>query len=117
MINFDNYTNENKTKHNKKWPYIPDHPYRILIIGGSGSGKTNLLLNLIEDQPDIDKIYLSAKDPYEANYQCLIKIHKKVGISHHDVEYSELTLSIQTICTMFTKILTNTIQIHKIKHQ
>ena len=41
---------------NKNWPYIPDHPYRILIIGGSGSGKTNLLLNLIENQPDIDKI-------------------------------------------------------------
>ena len=46
MINFDNYVNENKTKYNKNWPYIPDHPYRILIIGGLGSGKTNLLLNL-----------------------------------------------------------------------
>ena len=46
MINFDNYVNENKTKNNKNWPYIPDHPYRILIIGGLGSGKTNLLLNL-----------------------------------------------------------------------
>ena len=57
MINFDNYVNENKTKHNKNWPYIPDHPYRILIIGGSRSGKTNALLNLIENQPDIDKIY------------------------------------------------------------
>ena len=45
MINFDNYVNENKTKHNKNWPYIPDHPYRILIIGGSGSGKINLLFN------------------------------------------------------------------------
>ena len=33
MINFDNYVNESKTKHNKNWPYIPDHPYRILIIG------------------------------------------------------------------------------------
>ena len=43
---------------NKKWPYIPDHPYRILIIEGSGSGKTNLILNLIENQTDIDKIYL-----------------------------------------------------------
>ena len=52
MINFNNYVNENKTKHNKNWPYIPDHPYRILIIGGSGSGKRNLLLNLIENQPD-----------------------------------------------------------------
>ena len=40
---------------------IPDHPYIILIIGGSGSGKTNALLNLINNQPDIDKIYLYAK--------------------------------------------------------
>ena len=64
--------NENKAIHNKNWLYVLDHPYRILIIGGSGSGKTNLLLNLIENQPDIDKIYLYAKDPYEAKYQYLI---------------------------------------------
>ena len=81
MINFDNYVNENKTKHNKKWPYIPDHPYRILIIGGSGSWKTDLLLNLIENQPDIDKMYLYAKDPYEAKYQYLINKREVVGIS------------------------------------
>ena len=62
MINFDDYTNENTIEHNSKWPYIPDHPYRILIIGGSGSGKSNVLLNLINNQPDI---YLYAKDPYE----------------------------------------------------
>ena len=49
-------------------PYIPDHPYRILMIGGSGSGKTNLLLNLKENHPDIDKIYLYAKVPYESKY-------------------------------------------------
>ena len=93
MINFDNYTNENKTKHNKNWPYIPDHPYRILIIGGSGSGKTNLLLNLIENQPDIDKIYLYAKDPYESKYQYLINKREGVGINHFNnpkafIEYS-----------------------------
>ena len=58
MINFDDIVNENKTVHKKNWPYIPDHPYQILITGGSGSGKTNALLNLIENQPDIDKIYL-----------------------------------------------------------
>ena len=58
MINFHDYTNENKINHNLNRPYIPDHPYRILIIGGSGSGNTNTLLNLIEKQPDIDKIYL-----------------------------------------------------------
>ena len=72
MINFDDYVNENKTKHNSKWPYIPDHPYRILIIGGSGSGKTNALLNLISNHPDIDKIYLYAKDPYENKCKILI---------------------------------------------
>ena len=93
MINFDNYTNENKTKHNKNWPYIPDNPYRILIIGGSGSGKINLLLNLIENQPDIDKIYLYAKDPYEAKYQYLINKREGVAIDHFNdpkafIEYS-----------------------------
>ena len=85
VINFDNYVSENKTKHNKNWSYAPDKPYRTLIIGGSGSGKTNLLLNLIEDQPDIDKIYLYAKDPYEVEYQYLIKIREKVGISHQSL--------------------------------
>ena len=42
MINFDDITNENKIEHNSKWPYIPEHPYRMLIIGGSGSGKNAL---------------------------------------------------------------------------
>ena len=80
MINFDDYVNENKTEHNKNWPYTPDHPYRILLIRGSGSGKTNVLLNLIENQPDVDKMYLYAKDPYEAKYQYLINIRAKVGL-------------------------------------
>ena len=82
MINFDDYTNENKIEHNSKWPHIPDHPYRILIAGGSGSGKTNALLSLINNQPDIDKIYLYAKDPYEAKYQYLINKREKVGLNH-----------------------------------
>ena len=93
MINFDDYVNENKTEHNKNWPYTPDHPYRILIRGGSGSGKTNALLNLIENLPDIDKIYLYAKDPYEAKYQYLINKKEGVGINHFNdpkafIEYS-----------------------------
>ena len=58
MINFDNYTNENKTEHNPTWPYIRDHSYRILIIGDSGSVKTNALLNIINNQRDTDKIYI-----------------------------------------------------------
>ena len=68
MSNFVDYANENKTKHNLNWPYIPGLLYRLLI-GTSGSGKTNALLNLINNQPDIDKMYLYAKDLYEAKYQ------------------------------------------------
>ena len=72
MINLDSITNENNKKHNEKWPYIPDHPYRILIIGGSGSGKTSTLLNLINEQNDIDKMYLYARDLNEPKYKILI---------------------------------------------
>ena len=73
--------------------HIPHHPYRILIIGASGSGKTNALLNLINNQPDIDKIYLYAKDPYEKKYQYLINKREKVGSNHFNdpkafMEYS-----------------------------
>ena len=90
---FDDYTNKNKTYHNLKQPYIPDYPYRILVIGRSGSGKTNALLSLTNNQPNIDKIYLYAKDPYEAKYQYLINKREKVGLKHSDdpktfVEYS-----------------------------
>ena len=82
MINFHDYTNENKTEHNLKWPYIPDYPYRILIVGGFRSGKTNPLLNLINNQPDTDKTYLYTKVPYEVKYQYLINKREKVGIDH-----------------------------------
>ena len=93
MINFDDYVNENKTEDNKNWPYIPDHPYRILIIGVSGSGKANVSLNLIKNQPDFDKIYLYAKDPYEAKYQYLINKREGVRVKHFNdpkafIEYS-----------------------------
>ena len=84
MINFDDYTNENETEHNLKWSYIPDHPYRILIIGGYGSVKTNALLNLINNQPGIDKIYSYAKDPYEVKYQYLINKREKADLNHYD---------------------------------
>ena len=73
MINLDSITNENNKENNEKWPYIPDHPYKILIIGGSGSGKTNALVNLINTQSDIDKIYLYAKDLSKPKYEYLIK--------------------------------------------
>ena len=82
MINLDNIINDNNNNHNEKWPYIPDHPYRILIIGGSGSGKTNILLNLIKEQIHIDKIYLYAKDLSEPKYEYLIKNRENAGINH-----------------------------------
>ena len=82
MINFDDYANEKKAEHNLSQPYIPNHPYKVLIIEGSGSGETNALLNLINNQPDIDKIYLYAKDPYEAKYQFLINKRYSTGLKH-----------------------------------
>ena len=71
MINFDDYVNENKTEHNLKWLHISHYPQRILIIGGSGSEKAKALLNFINNQPDIVKIYLCAKDSYDVKYQQL----------------------------------------------
>ena len=93
MINFDDYTDENKIDHNPNWLYIPDDPYRILILGGSRSGKTNTLLNLTNNQSDIDKIYLYAKDLYEDKYQFLIKKIENIGLKHFNdpksfIEYS-----------------------------
>ena len=82
MINSDIITNENNKRHNEKWPYIPDHPYRILIIGGSGSGKTNALINLINEQNDTDKFYLYARDLSKPKYEYLIKRREDVGIKH-----------------------------------
>ena len=83
IINLDSITNEkNKNHNNEKWPYIPDHPYRILIVGGSGSGKTNALINLINEQNDIDTIYLYAKNLNEPKYEYLIKKGEDVGIKH-----------------------------------
>ena len=109
MINFDDYGNENKTEHNLEWPYIPDQPYRILIIRGSGSGKTNALLNLINNQLDIDKIYLQAKDPYEAKYQFLINKRESIGLKQFNdpkafIEYSD------DMQDVYKKVLMNAIQ-------
>ena len=72
MFNLDGIQNKHNKDHNNKWPYIPDHPQRMLIIGGSGSGKTNALLNLTKEQDSdslIVKIYLYPKDLKERKYQ------------------------------------------------
>ena len=73
MFNFDYITKEDIKEHNRNKPKIPDHPYRILIIGASGSGKTNALPIIINNEPDIDKSFLYAKGPFEAKYQLLIR--------------------------------------------
>ena len=83
------------------------------IVGGSGSGKTNGSLNLIKEQPYIDKIYLYAKDPYEAKYQYLIMIHEKVGLDHFNDP--KVLWNIQMMCYMYTKVLKITTLIKKIK--
>ena len=78
----DSITNENNKKHYEKRSCIPDHPYRILIIDGSGSRKTNTLLNLINEQNGIDKIYLYARDLNEPKYKILIKKREDAGMKH-----------------------------------
>ena len=82
MFNFDHITKEDIKEHYPNWPEISDHPYRMLIVGGSGSGNTNALLNLINDEPGIDKIYLYAKDPFEAKYQLLINKRDSKGLKY-----------------------------------
>ena len=100
--------------HNPNWPQIPDDPYRILIIGSSGSGKINSLFNLIYHQPDIDKIYIYAKDPYEAKYQFFIKRREDVGTKCLLIE--RLLLNIQTKWLIFMKTLKIIIQIKIVKY-
>ena len=64
-----NYDQSLEINHNPNWHHIPDHPYRILIIGGSRTRKNNVLLNLIKHQrPDDDNIYLYVKDSFKSMY-------------------------------------------------
>ena len=92
-----NYDELVEIYHITNWPYIPDHPQRILMIGGSRSGKANVLLNLIKhQQPDINKIYLYIKDPLESKYQLLINRREKVEIENLRnpkafIDYSQTT--------------------------
>ena len=112
MINLDSIINNNNNNHNEKWQYIHDHPYRILINGGSGSGKTKILLNLINEQKDIDKIYLYVKDLIELNYEYLIKNRENGGIKH----VNDSKAFIECSNTMFTRILMIAIQTEEEKY-
>ena len=90
MFNFD-YINEEKIKqHKPNWSEIPEFPYRMLIIGGSGSRKTDALFNLIQVKKYIFFyiIYLYVKDPTEAKYQCLINKREHSGFTLKRLEGS-----------------------------
>ena len=91
MFNFSFISKEDKKEDN--WPEIPDHPYRIIIFGVSGSGKADALLHLINHEPDIDKMYLYTKNPFEAKYQLLVNKRKSTSLkylndSKNFIEYS-----------------------------
>ena len=93
MFKFVYTAQEDIKGHNPHQLQIPDHPYSILIVGGSGFVKTNALLNLISHQPDIDKHYLYANDPFDAKYQLVISNREIAGInffndSEANIEYS-----------------------------
>ena len=77
MINFDDVTKEETKEYNPNWSQIFDHPYRILKIRSSGFGKTNSFSNVINEEPDIDKIYSYPKDPYEGKYQFFFNQKRK----------------------------------------
>ena len=78
MFNFGCLTKEDIKEHNPNWPQLPNHPCRILIVGGSGSGKRNAWFDLII----LRNFYLFVKDPYEAKYQLLINTRKSASIKH-----------------------------------
>ena len=109
MFHFDVITNENNAEHNPNWPYIPDHPYRMLIIGDSASEKTTELLNLIREQDSdvlTDKIYLYATDLNEPKYQLSIKKREETGMYLDKPNLSKNLQNMQTLWMMFTIILT-----------
>ena len=82
MFNLDDITNERNKEHNENRPFIPEHPYRFLQIGGSTWGKTNALLNLIKERGDIDKMYFYARDLSKPKYEFLMKECEDAGIKH-----------------------------------
>ena len=112
MSDFHDVKKEKIKEHNPSWPQIPDHPQKILKTGGSGSGKTNSLFNLTNQQADIDKVYLYAKDPYEPKYQFSTNKWDSTDSKHLNDSTAFIECSNGVI---FTKILKNIIQIKNLK--
>ena len=109
MINLGNYANENKTQHNVKWPYIPDHPYRTLIIGDSGSGKANALLNVINNQPDTDKIYYDDPKAFTEYSNDMQDVYKNIDEYNIDKERKILIVFDDMIADMINNKKLNSI--------
>ena len=115
MFQLDDITNENNEGYNKRWPYIPDHLYRMFIIGASVTEKTNALLNLIKEQDSdelIHKIYLYAKDLNEPKYQFLINKREEAEMYLNDLRHLQNS---QILWMMFTVILMITMQTERQK--
>ena len=101
MITFDDVTKVNTKEHNPNLPKIPNHPYRILTVRDIVYGKINALLNAIYEKPDIDNIYLCAKDPYKAKCQFFINERESTGIKIYMIQ--KLLLSTRIKSMIFTK--------------
>ena len=98
IINFDDYANENKTRHNLNWPCISDHPCSKLIIHGSGSGKTNAFLNLITNHREFRITHLFAKNTYESKHQFLINIGENTVLKYFNESFIEHSNDMQDVC-------------------
>ena len=97
MLNLDNIVSNKNENKNNNWPF------RMLIIGPSGSGRTNTLLHLINNLLPIDKIYLSAKDIHEPKYEYLINKREQAGIKNLDAP--KALQNIQMIWMMYSMIV------------
>ena len=109
MINVDDFTKQNIKEHNPHQSKIPDHPYRIFVVGGSGSENTSAFINVIKHKPDINKTCLYAKHPYEAKYQFLIKKRESIGLKY--LNGSKAFVQYLNNMDDIIKVLKNTIQI------
>ena len=113
MINSDDVVKEDIKEQNQIWTQSCNNPYRILIIESSGSGKANSLFNLINEEPDIDKIYLYAKNLFDAKYQFLINKRESMLMILMILKF---LLNNRMTWMIFVKTLNNTTQMKNVKY-
>ena len=115
MIICNKITDEKDIQHNDKWPQIPDHQYKILTFGGSETGKSNSLLNIIYERWDIDEICLYVKDIKERKHEYLINKQSEVGINDLNAQIHLFSIQM-TLMTYYLKILPTTRQLKTVKY-